>query len=535
MKVMSENQVKDLSNSIKQAYRLIGENNLFDAIKLGNDLVKRFSGDPRSWNLLCEINRERGALTNAVRCAEQATRLAPDIPNYQIQYGRCLVMAGRRAEALAIVDQVIRLNPRQAALLDAIGSIYSLADEQTKALPFYQRAVKLKPDNSDFNYNLSACLRMNGHLTSAEESCDRVLELYPHHYEACYIRADLKKWTVDNNHIPQMEQLLSEGVRELRGEIFVRFALAKEAEDIADYEKSFQFRASACELQRKSMQYRVEDDVETIDRLIEVHTREAISNVDVDMTCSSKEPIFIVGLPRSGTTLVERIVGSHSAVYSAGELNEFAYALMGNSKKQFAGQKMSKMGLVDRSLTLNLKQLGESYIQSTRPRTGHTPYFIDKLPLNYLYCGLIHAAIPNAKIILLQRNPMDVCYAVYKTLFTSPYPFSYDLKEVGSYYLAYRRLMDHWKSTLGELMLTVDYEQLVYSQEEQSRRIIEYCGLPWEDVCLDFQNNKSASSTASSVQVRQPIYTSSIGQWRNYQQQLEPLVELFEENGVSIE
>ena len=283
------------------------------------------------------------------------------------------------------------------------------------------------------------------------------------------------------------------------------------------------------------MQYQVEDDVETIDRLIEVHTREAISNVDVDRTCSSKEPIFIVGLPRSGTTLVERIIGSHSTVYSAGELNEFAYALMGNSKKQFAGQKMSKMGLVDRSLSLNLKQLGESYIQSTRPRTGHTPYFIDKLPLNYLYCGLIHAAIPNAKIILLQRNPMDVCYAVYKTLFTSPYPFSYDLKELGSYYLAYRRLMDHWKSTLGELMLTVDYEQLVYSQEEQSRRIVEYCGLPWEDACLDFQNNKSASSTASSVQVRQPIYTSSIGQWRNYQQQLEPLVELFKENGISIE
>ena len=521
--------------AIRRAYTSLGLGNIKEAVTVGNNLIQQHQADPRSWNLMCEINRERGAMSNAIHCAARAARLSPDIPNYHIQLGRCLAMAGRRSEAIAIADKVSERMPRQAVLVDAIGSIYSLADDPSKALPLYKKAVSWVPESTDFVYNLAACQRMIGDFTAAEENCDRVIGLNPHHYEAYFVRSDLKRWSLQNNHLLQMEQLLAEGIQKLRGEIFVRFALAKEAEDIADYEKSFQFRASACGLQRKGMRYRVEDDTETIERLREVHTPEAIDNASADNACSSDEPIFIVGLPRSGTTLVERIVSSHSAVYSAGELNEFALALVNTAKKQFGQQKFSKLDLVDRSLSLNLQQLGESYIHSTRPRTGHTPHFIDKLPLNYLYCGLIHAALPRAKIILLQRDPMDVCYAIYKTLFTLPYPFSYDLKELGTYYIAYRSLMRHWQSTLGESMLTVNYEQLVHNQEEQTRRIIEYCDLPWEDACLDFQDNNAASSTASAVQVRQPINPSSIGQWRNYQQQLQSLVTLFEENGISTE
>ena len=416
--------VSDIDSEIQRAYQLIRAGKFKDAILIGNALIRCYRDDPRSWNLLCEINRERGAMMNALQCAERAARLAPDIPNYHIQYGRCLVLAGRKSEAVTVADKAAQLNPDKAILLDAIGSIYSLADEQSKALPFFERAVALEPENADFLYNLAACQRMQGDLRSAGWNCNRVIELKPQHYEAYYVRSDLNTWSIKNNHIAELEALLLNGINDQRGEIYIRFALAKEAEDIRDYDKSFKFRKSACDLQRQSIYYDVDDDVAVIERIIQTHTREALNQVTTGYP--NGEPIFILGLPRTGTTLVERIISSHSSVFAAGELNEFAFALLKTAKDVPERQKLSKLELVDLSLSLELKQLGETYINSTRPRTGHIPHFIDKLPLNYLYCGLIKAALPKAKIIILDRNPMDACYAVYKTLFTFPYPFSYD-------------------------------------------------------------------------------------------------------------
>ena len=531
--MVEQHNIDQIDAGIQRAYHLIRAGKFKEATIIGNNFIKRYRDDARGWNLLCEINRERGALMEAAYCAEQAARLTPEIPNYHIQYGRCLVLAGRRGAAIAAADKASQLNPDKAILLDALGSIYSLADEQAKALPFYEQAVEQEADNPDFLYNLAACQRMQGDLQAAERNCNRVIELKPQHYEAYYVRSDLNTWSDKNNHIAELESLLLNGINDPSGEIYIRFALAKEAEDIRDYDKSFKFRKSACDLLRHSMHYDVDGDVGVIDRIIQTHTREALDRAAIGY--SNGEPIFILGLPRTGTTLVERIISSHSSVYAAGELNEFAFALLKTAKDLPGRQKLSKLELVDLSLSLELKQLGETYINSTRPRTGHTPHFTDKLPLNYLYCGLIKAALPKAKIILLDRNPMDACYAVYKTLFTLPYPFSYDLDDLGKYYVAYRRLTDHWRDTLGETLLVVNYEELVNNQEEQSRRIIEFCGLLWEDACLAFHKHSAASSTASAVQVRQPIYTSSIGQWRHYEKQLQPLVKRFKENGIEIE
>ena len=525
--------IDEVEAAIKQAYRLVRAGKFKDAVKIGNDLIMRYRNDPRAWNLLCEINRERGDLVNAIHCAGKAAGLTPDIPNYHIQYGRCLIMAGRRSEAVTVANKASQLNPDKAILLDAIGSIFSLADEQARALPFYQRAVASEPDNADFHYNLAACQRMLGDLRSAEWNCSRAIELKPQLYEAYYVRSDLNTWSDENNHIAELETLLLDGIHDRRGEIYIRFALAKEAEDIRDYDKSFNYRKSACDLQRQSIYYNVDDDVAVIDRIIRTHTREALGYAAAGYPNS--EPIFVLGLPRTGTTLVDRIISSHSSVYGAGEFNEFAFALLKTAMDLPGQQKLSKLELVDLSLSLDLKQLGESYINSTRPRTGHTPKFIDKLPLNYLYCGLIKTALPQAKIILLDRNPMDVCYAVYKTLFTLPYPFSYDLEDLGIYYVTYHRLVNHWRETLDEAMLTVNYEELVGNQEEQSRRIIDFCGLPWEDACLAFYDNTAACSSASAVQVRRPIYTSSIGQWRHYEKQLQPLVTRLKREGIEIE
>jgi hypothetical protein len=218
-------------------------------------------------------------------------------------------------------------------------------------------------------------------------------------------------------------------------------------------------------------------------------------------------------------------------VCEGGELESFPLATI-RAVQGVTRHPVDKLEFVQRALEVNFASLGKEYIESTRPRTGHRPRFTDKLPLNYLYAGLIHAALPNARLILLRRHPLDNCYAMYKTLFGSAYPFSYDLTELAHYYVAWHRLMQHWESVLGGALLCVEYEDLVSDQEGVSRRIIEHCRLPWEDGCLEFHRNSASVATASAVQVRQPIYSSSVGRWRSYAKQLDALASHLRTNGI---
>ena len=205
------------------------------------------------------------------------------------------------------------------------------------------------------------------------------------------------------------------------------------------------------------------------------------------------------------------------------------------AQQTFAGESLGKLELIKKSSQLNFAELGKAFISSTRPRTGNHRCFIDKMPLNYLYIGLIHLALPRAKIIHLTRHPMDACYAIYKTLFEQAYPFSYDLDDLGRYYIAYRKLMAHWQRTLGEKILTVSYEGLTEDQEGVSREIVEFCGLDWQDACLNFKHNPTPIATASSSQVRQGIYKTSVQRWCCYEKQLSPLRELLTDAGIALE
>jgi hypothetical protein len=222
---------------------------------------------------------------------------------------------------------------------------------------------------------------------------------------------------------------------------------------------------------------------------------------------------------------VQQILASHSLVQAAGELQAFPAAAMGAVHRQ-AGRTVAKLEFVERAWQLDGAALGQSYLHAVREHRDGKPRFVDKQPLNYLYAGLIGRALPCARIIALARDPMDACYAMYKTLFTSAYPFSYDLNDLGQYYGAWHRLLRHWRSVLGPKLLIVQYEDLVKHQEAVSRRIVAHCGLQWEDACLAFQERRGAVTTASAVQVRRGLYSSSVGKWRHYERQLDPLAEV---------
>ena len=235
-------------------------------------------------------------------------------------------------------------------------------------------------------------------------------------------------------------------------------------------------------------------------------------------------PIFIIGMPRTGTTLLERILAAHSMVVSAGELHDFSSELVKEIVRVNDGKAVAKSEIVAASLQVDFARLGENYIDAARQATdASSTWIIDKLPFNFLYCGLIHRALPKARIIHMTRNPMDTCYAVFKTLFGQAYPFSYDLDELATYFIAYRRLMDHWHAVMPGLILDVGYEDVVANTEDEARRLIEHCGLQWEPECLEFHKSSDATTTASAAQVRQPVYSSSVQKWRNYDEQLAPL------------
>jgi Flp pilus assembly protein TadD len=456
-------------------------------------------------------------------------------PRLWLLKAQCLLATGQLPEACAAAGSAMDSTLADPALLDALGTVFSRANDQQRALAAYNRAIEQAPDQAHFLFNRAAVRRFLGDLAAAESDYDRAIALRPHDCEAYANRSQLRTQTRERNHVAEMEALLATGTLGWEGEVEIRHALAKEYEDLGEYPRSFEHLRRGATLRRRHLRYTVANDVATVGWIVQAFPqRLAAGRADATPRAGDAAPIFVIGLPRSGSTLVERILGSHSAVESAGELHHFSLALVDAARRQAGAVPLNRQALVAKSAELDFPALGADYLARVRAGGCAAARFVDKMPLNYLYCGLIQRALPNARIVHVSREPMAACYAIYKTLFKDGYPFSYDVAELAQYYAAYRRLMQHWHATLPGAIFELQYEALVADPDAQTRRLLSFCGLEWQDRCGEFHLNPAASTTASAAQVRQPLYRTSVSQWRHYERELAPLRDALIAAGVAI-
>ena len=409
--------------------------------------------------------------------------------------------------------------------------LYMNCGAYEQALPIQSAAVEKSSTNTIYLVTLAVIHQTLGNLKTTAKIYRDVLNLDSKHQGALSGLARLETASSDTNIVELLRtQLVESGNFPIDREIRLRYALAKQLEDIEEYDGSFQELSKAASLKRANIKYNVGDDQKLVNQMIGLFP----NNSDMANNLpNSDAPIFVVGMPRSGTTLVERIITSHPQVASAGELHDFGLSALDICGRPNQGNYLDAdfAELINSS---DMAAIGMRYLERTMRYQQDRPKFVDKLPMNALYAGFIRRALPNAKIVELQRHPVDVCFSNFKILFRSGYGYSYDLEELADFYIAYRKLMDHWSTVLGVNYITISYEALVNNQEQESRRLIKKLGLDWHDDCLRFYDNKQATATASSAQVRKPIYKKAVGRWKCYEKELAIVIHRLKTAGISV-
>jgi tetratricopeptide (TPR) repeat protein len=440
-------------------------------------------------------------------------------------------VVGRLAALSAAADELARLPPMGVQYLMRVAQAYTMLGAHDRALEFLRRASAAAPFDASCRYGLGAALIFTGQFEEAKVHLKEAVRLQPRHFLAWYSLVDIEKQTPEANHIPALEALFAPPDVEGNRTLHLGHSLAKTYEDFGDYETAFDWLVKGKAARKLKADYSPERE----DGLF----AEAAQSYGhgIGQGYASEEPIFVTGMPRSATTLVEAILSAHPDVTAGGELGilpALVKHLSGGSERHILDPaNIRDMAHVSRA------DLGRCYVEATRPRTGGTPRFTDKTPLNVAYAGLILNGLPNARVICIRRDPMDSVISFFRTMFVGTphvYPSVYDLETAAHHFVRFHRLAEHWKTLLPPDRYTeVQYETLVADQEGETRRILEFAGLSFDPATLAFHDQANVVATASAVQVRKPIYSSAMGRWKRYGDRLKPAVTILRDAGIAVE
>ena len=482
-------------------------------------VLGRIAADHRNWAAATDLFAEAAALADDAE--GQAAGLAHE--------ARCLIARNRQAEARPLLDQAEALQPRDALTLDTLGVARTRVGDLDEGRALFEQVVTLQPGVAAFQYNLAAARQFAGDMDGAETAYRAALAVEPDHPRAWSSLVSLRKQTT-RDALPELQRLFDAAEGDAVRRLHLGHAIAKTLEDLGEAEDSLAWLGRAKALRRAAVGSPIAHDRAVFEAAAGLGPAPAPGH-------PGDRPVFIVGLPRSGTTLLDRVLSSHPDVASAGELSDFSIAV-----KRMAGTPSERVldpETLIAARALDRAEIGRRYLEMTQRRwlaAGSPARLIDKMPLNSLYAGLIHQALPDARIIALRRHPVDSALANYRQLFATDFPFydyGLDLADAGAYYALFDGLMAHWRETLPPDRFTeVWYEDLVADLEGQTRRLLAFLGLDWDPACLDFHANTAPVTTASSVQVRSPLYASSVGRWRRYGEGLRPLLDALDQAGI---
>ena len=506
---------------LAEAGEHLREGRVKECQKICREMLAANPEDVNAMRLLAKVAGENDHWRQAEKLLSRALDIAPAFNELRLDLSRVYKQLDRLDDAVAMAAEAVEHNPRNRNAHYLHASMLAITRAHDAALEAYDRATESDHFHPAAWLGKGHLLKTLGRSQEGIAAYRKAIEQRPNFGEVYWSLANLKTFRFTLDEIADMERRLAEEDLDTDARVHFLFTLGKAWEDEGEYARAFQYYSDACALQRPLIYY---DPVETRfsnHRILEVFTTEFLAD-NAGHGCPDPAPIFIVGLPRSGSTLIEQILASHSQVEGTAELPEVGRVIgmiSARSPEEDYPEAAAWMKPKD------WHELGEAYLERTQRHRHGLPYFTDKMPNNFPSVGLIHLMLPNAKIIDARRHPVDSCFGCFKQHFAYGQTFSYDLVEIADYYREYRRMMRHWHQVLPGRVLEVRYEDMVRDQEGQTRRLLEHCGLAFEADCLRFYETERPVRTASSEQVRRPIYESSLNHWRHFREELTPLIE----------
>ena len=504
----------------------LSENRLDDAERLCRQFLRTHKTHVEGMRLLAEIATRNGVFGEAEFLLESCVEFEPQHRNARIQYANLLLRVQKFAQAYKQAEVLLHEQGHDLAVVRALhAAACSGIGRSDAAIESYELLMQRSPGNPVFPVSLAHIHKANGDIDAAVALYRKAYRLKRDHGDAYWSLANAKSYRFTDEELERMTAVEADRATGADDRMHTCFALGKAYEDRREFARSFEYYARGNALRQAESRHDPEHLGVRVDSQIEVCTAEFLTSRQ-GLGCDAPDPIFIVGLPRSGSTLLEQILSSHSQVDGTMELHNIL-----NLAKRLRGRGGDRPGSpryprilaeIDDSY---FRRFGEQYIEDTRAYRGAAPRFIDKMPNNFFHVGLIRLILPNARVVDARRHPMACCFSGFKQLFGEGQEFSYGLREIGNYYRQYVRLMDHWDRALPGFVLRVRYEDVVADLEGQVRRLLEFCGLPFEPACLAYHRTERSIRTPSAEQVRQPIYRSGLEQWRHYEPWLGPLKE----------
>ena len=514
--------LKDLPPELKTVISFTHEGKLSRADRICREYLRDHPHDIEAMRLLANIGRDLNIYEDAEFLLESALLFDPENAKIKYDYINILTKRQKYGEALKHAQDFYNEDKKNINAMKLLSTALFRTDRYQEAIDIYNDILKLEPKNTDVMLSM-------GHLYKTSGEIDKSINCYQTAYktdkyfgDSYWSLANLKTYTFSESEVISIDKMVNDPYVSVDEKTFMHFALGKAYEDLNEYEKSFNHYKEGNLIKKSKALFNVDDFEKECTNQIEVCTDD-LFEMKSKWGSESKAPIFILGLPRVGSTLIEQILSSHSLVEPTHELpNIISTALRLNERK--SQDKKSRYPDILLSLSSpQLKLIGDKYIKDSEVFRSDKPYFIDKMPNNFRHIGLIKLILPNAKIIDIRRSSMSACFSCFKQLFAEGQEFTYDLKDLAGYYNNYVELMNHWNKVLPNQILSINYEDVVNNFEDSVRDILEYCEIPFEKECLEFYKSKRSVKTPSAEQVRQPIYTSGMDYWKNYEPYLDDL------------